>query len=260
VNDFATSEIVHGTAAKGNRGWHSIALDEFGKPRALWLDHRNTPSQLWFGSLDGTVVAKSIGGGVCYCCKTSMVTEGPNVYAAWRHVFPGNQRDIAFTMSRDGGKTFSEIRRVSEDKWQFDGCPENGPALAVTDDGMIYTAWVTPEDGKAGAPLALYYAWSRDGINFSPRSQVKTSGAAGHVQLAARPDSGFEMVWDEVTSRGRRVHAMRQIRGGSILTMPRPLDDAEGLYPAVTTTSNGTVVAWVKRGGPKTVIAVRTIP
>jgi len=26
-------------------------------------------------------------------------------FAAWRHVYPGNIRDIAFTVSRDGGRT-----------------------------------------------------------------------------------------------------------------------------------------------------------
>ena len=43
--------------------------------------------------------------GVCYCCKTAMVAApGGVLYAAWRHVFEGNLRDIAFTSSRDGGK------------------------------------------------------------------------------------------------------------------------------------------------------------
>ena len=37
--------------------------------------------------------------GVCYCCKTAMVAApGGVLYAAWRHVFAGNLRDIAFTI------------------------------------------------------------------------------------------------------------------------------------------------------------------
>jgi hypothetical protein len=288
VNDFVTSTVVPGGEAKGNRGWHSLATDSAGKAFVLWLDHRNsassapaavhrhgeasnptrTPevavekanlSQLWFGSLDGTVTAKSVTGGVCYCCKTSLVTSGSNVYAAWRHVFPGNQRDIAFTMSRDGGKTFSEIRRVSEDKWQFDGCPENGPALAVGADGSINVAWVTPEGGKEGGPLTLYHATSADGITFSPRRQVRTAGAAGHVQMATPHSGGTVLTWDEVTSQGRRVMLARQQPGGEF-DAPTMLDEGEGLYPALATTTKGTVVAWVKRGGPKTVISVRTLP
>jgi hypothetical protein len=41
--------------------------------------------------------------GVCYCCKVAMAT-GPRgeLFAAWRHVYPGNLRDIAFMASREG--------------------------------------------------------------------------------------------------------------------------------------------------------------
>jgi hypothetical protein len=39
------------------------------------------------------------------------------IYAAWRHVYPGNVRDIAVTMSRDGGRTFAPPVRISDDKW-----------------------------------------------------------------------------------------------------------------------------------------------
>jgi hypothetical protein len=284
---YSKSEAVPGTVAPGNRGWHSLATDDLGRAIALWLDHRNAASsapsavhrhgeasnaprapevavekaglsELWSGSLDGTIPAKRITGGVCYCCKTAIATSGPMVFAVWRHVFPGNQRDIAFAMSRDGGKTFEEIRRVSEDKWQFDGCPENGPAIAVGSDDIVHVAWVTPEDGKEGAPLALYRSRSRDGITFSPRERIKTSGAAGHAQLTAGTDGAIALAWDEATSKGRRV---KVTRWRNVSAFPGVVvDDSEGLYPTLATTPNGTVVAWVRRGGPKTVIAVRTMP
>ena len=76
-------------------------------------------SQLYVASLDGSVAPKGVTGGVCYCCKTA-IAAGPanSLYLAWRHVYPGNMRDIAFTVSRDGGKSFAPPVRVSEDKWQ----------------------------------------------------------------------------------------------------------------------------------------------
>jgi hypothetical protein len=255
---FAKSEAVPGGTAAGNRGWESLAVDASGRAFALWLDHRDKPSELWFGSLDRSVAPKSITGGVCYCCKTSLVASGQNVYAVWRHVFPGNQRDIGFTMSRDGGKTFTQIRRVSEDKWQFDGCPENGPAIAVASDGIIHVAWVTPEGGKDGAPLALYRTWSRDGINFELRERVKTYGAAGHAQLVAGRDGAITLAWDEATANGRRVMTAHYSKSGKWLGAV--IENGDGVYPALATSSQGTVVAWVRRGGPKTQIAVTTLP
>jgi hypothetical protein len=254
---FRKTEPVPGGTANGNRGWESVAVDGNGKALALWLDHREKSSQLWFGSLDGAIAAKGITGGVCYCCKTSLVASGNNVYGVWRHVFPGNQRDIAFVSSRDGGKTFSQIRRVSEDNWKFDGCPENGPAMTVATDGIIHVAWVAPEDGKEGAPLALYRSWSRDGINFALRERVKTDGAAGHVQIAAGRDGAFTLAWDEAASRGRRVKTARYTRSG--YQIGHAIDDSDGVYPALAQSSAGTVIAWVKRGGPKTAIGVTVL-
>ena len=82
--------------------------------------------------------------GVCYCCKTA-VAIGPagQVFSAWRHVYEGNLRDIAFTQSRDGGATFSAPARVSEDNWVLAGCPDDGPAMAVDADGVVHIVWPT---------------------------------------------------------------------------------------------------------------------
>ena len=49
--------------------------------------------------------------GVCYCCKTALAAGADGaLFAAWRHVYPGNLRDIAFSVSRDSGRTFSAPR------------------------------------------------------------------------------------------------------------------------------------------------------
>src|SRR5205814_624751 len=126
-------------AAAGNRGWENTAVDRGGRVLAVWLDHRELAQQdgqvaashhdhskhgpgaadskpdgvamaqrskLFVGSLDGAIAPRAITGGVCYCCKTALAV-GPDgaIHAAWRHVYPGNIRDIAFTVSRDGGAT-----------------------------------------------------------------------------------------------------------------------------------------------------------
>ena len=56
---------------------------------------------LFAGTVTGS--ARALTSGVCYCCKTSLAIADGSVYAVWRHVYPGNMRDIAFTVSRDGG-------------------------------------------------------------------------------------------------------------------------------------------------------------
>src|SRR5262249_9803663 len=144
--------------AAGNRGWHNAVADGKGGVYTVWLDHRELArdegmatshhehaggskpdgvamaqkSKLFVASLDGAVPPHAVTGGVCYCCKTALAVGGDGaVYAAWRHVYPGNLRDIAFAASRDGGRTFSAPVRVSEDRWMLEGCPDDGPAIAI---------------------------------------------------------------------------------------------------------------------------------
>src|SRR5205085_10437805 len=99
-------------------------------------------SQLYVAPLDGSIAPIAVTGGVCYCCKTAIAASGTtSLYVAWRHVYPGNMRDIAFAASRDGGRTFSPPIRVSEDKWQLDGCPDDGPSMAVDTRRQIHGVW-----------------------------------------------------------------------------------------------------------------------
>mgnify|MGYP003335916256 CR=1 FL=1 len=296
---FGRSQLVGGSEAAGNRGWESVAVTGDGRVLALWLDHRNTASampatmhqhdatggtakaapapaaapapkpdpvkkaqlsQLYIGVVGDKSAAKAVAAGVCYCCKTSLAANGSDVFATWRHVFPGNQRDIAFAASHDGGRTFDPIVRVSEDKWQFDGCPENGPAVARAGDGTIHVAWVTPLDGKDGAPLALYHATSRDGRTFTARTRVPSAPGASHVQLAATENGGMLLAWDEPADGGRRIRLARvEARNGSRASFTRlaDVDATDGVYPSLAATTQGGVVAWVRRG---TGIGIARVP
>ena len=183
---FSPAVLVPGTDAPGNRGWQAIAVDPRGRVDVVWLDHRElahapamaeshhrgqtgvglrsapgpTPpdgvamaqkSKLFFVSLDGAAPPRAVAGGVCYCCKTALVSAGETVFAAWRHVYPGNLRDMAFTMSRDGGRTFAPPLRVSEDKWALEGCPDDGPAMAVDAQSRIHVVWPTLVGGATAA-------------------------------------------------------------------------------------------------------------
>ena len=97
-----------------------------------------------FASLGQADSSRALTGGVCYCCKTAIATDtSGGVYAAWRHVYEGNVRDIAFTKSSDGGRTFAPPVRVSDDNWVLDGCPENGPSMIVDADARVHVVWPT---------------------------------------------------------------------------------------------------------------------
>ena len=174
---FSRATALPGGDGAGNRGWESTATDRDGHVVAVWLDHREAASgkpgapmhhegqdhtgqapmtdgaakaqlsKLYFSRLDGSGDPRALTGGVCYCCKTAVAAgRDGSLYAAWRHVYPGNIRDIAFTVSRDNGRTFAAPLRVSDDRWVLDGCPENGPAMAV--DGLRPRAHCVADPGR----------------------------------------------------------------------------------------------------------------
>jgi hypothetical protein len=262
---FSDATPIPGSVGKGNRGWESLAVDSAGRVMVLWLDHRDTPamgamhhhgggpddptmtasySKLYFASLDGGQVAQ-LTGGVCYCCKTSLVTAGSNVYAAWRHVYPGTIRDIAFAMSRDGGKTFSAPLRVSEDNWKIDGCPENGPALAVDDRKQVHIAWVTPTDGKTDGPLGLFYSVSADGAPFAKRTQVPSNGPASHAQIAVQADDQPIIAWDEISGGARHAAFATISRDSSGVRFTRLQTDSNAAgWPIVAANKSVSVIGW----------------
>ena len=217
---FAPAAFTHDSALSGARGWESLIAEPGGRVHAVWLDGRDAerkiaeaahsgmahkgqpPQDIYHGIItaDGRVVESVIATGVCFCCKTAVAVDTRGaVYAAWRHIFPGSIRDIAFAKSTDAGRRFEPLVRVSEDKWELNGCPEDGPTLAVDQAGTIHIAWTTVVN--EGEPLkALFYATSRDGKTFSPRARVHVDAEAmpGHPQLTLTSDGGAAIVWDEV--------------------------------------------------------------
>jgi hypothetical protein len=293
---FAPPAAIPGAEAPGNRGWQAVATDRAGYAVAIWLDHRELAragesvagaghaqaghaggdtdgvaraqlSKLFFARLDGTSSATAITGGVCYCCKTAVATSADgSIYAAWRHVYAGNVRDIAFTMSRDGGQRFAPPVRVSEDNWVLDGCPEDGPGMAVGADGRIHVVWPTLVPGATPASeptLALFYAASDDGRRFTRRQRMPTEGVPRHPQIATDARGGAIVVWEEQAGGTRRVALGRSTPGaaGSIRFGRQIISgDTPAVYPVVAATEGGIVAAWTSGPAGRTVLHTAVVP
>jgi hypothetical protein len=291
---FGPTTALPGVTAAGNRGWESLVAGSNDRLFALWLDHRDAAqgrahthhqhgsgpaaaagpdstdgaaraqrSQLFVGSLDGAIAPRGIARGVCYCCRTALATGRDGaIYAAWRHVYAGNQRDVAFTQSRDGGRSFAEPVRVSEDGWQLDGCPENGPALSVTASNHVHVVWPTLVRDARGETLRLFHASSRDGRRFTPRVELPTSGAAYHPQIIVLPDGSLLAAWDELAAGKRHVRVARgepDAGGGFAFALVTGAGELPGAYPALAVTASHAVVAWAQPGETESWLSVRRI-
>ena len=277
---FSRTATVPGGEAAGNRGWEALASDSRGRSMTVWLDHRGLAkpgdqtasthhemshsssgtsakpdgvataqlSKLYFASIDEPAATREITGGVCYCCKTALVAGPANAVAvAWRHVYPGNIRDIAFTMSRDGGNTFAPPIRVSEDQWELEGCPDDGPAMAVDARGAVHVVWPTLVTEKSAQTIALFHAFSADGRRFSARQRIPTNGVPHHPQVAVARDGSLAVAWDEVRGGSRQIAAARRTvdSAGRVSFRPEALSAVErGTYPVLTASGSGVLLAF----------------
>ena len=279
---FAVSRAVSKAGAPGNRGWHSMTLDAHGDIVIAWLDHRELASQpahqmdaSTHGTHDGAAMAEHsalyiarvsagvvhpeqrVTTGVCYCCKTAVAAgRDGGVVTAWRHVYPGNIRDIAFSRAADG-RTFSAPVRVSVDQWALDGCPEDGPSVAVDRQGTAHIVWPTATRNGAGSEsaIALFYAASGDGKTFTAREPLPTAGVAHHPQIAVEPDGSIAATWEETRDGARHVTLARGVKDatGRVRFTREPIGQTEpGVYPVVGTTRDQLIVAWTGQaaGGP----------
>ncbi|MGH9311433.1 MAG: hypothetical protein ACRD1U_18790 [Vicinamibacterales bacterium] len=284
---FGGAQILSAGKA-GDRGWPALALDAAGTAHAIWLDHRgladsrtgahahrtSAPSDgvamaqrsgLFFASAgpSGARGERELVKGVCYCCKTALAAgRGRAIYAAWRQVYPGNIRDIAFSASRDGGRTFSAPIRISEDGWEINGCPDDGPAMAVEDDGTVHVVWPTVMVSNGALEGALFHASTRNGRTFTRRTRVPTAGSPkpSHPQLAIADGGGLIVAWDEVVAGRRTVFArtLTPKRAGEMESGPLEIlsGDRPGTYPALAAAAGSVLAAWTAGGSGESTIAV----
>jgi hypothetical protein len=174
---IAEAEVIR-EALTGARGRQSLAIDADSVVHAAWLDgrdakpgaalslptpapaatagpttaasghamHRSSRQDIYHAVWrpDGQALEARVATDVCFGCKTSVATAPDRTtYVAFRHIYPTNLRDMAVARSIDGGRTFAAPVRVSEDHWQINACPEDGPSIAVAAGGTLHIAWPT---------------------------------------------------------------------------------------------------------------------
>jgi hypothetical protein len=292
---FLAATTAHAEGLAGARGWQSIAIDRENLLHAAWLDGRESAAQqspskpaaattgghamhksmrqdifhaVW--RPDGTHTEARVAADVCFCCKTSVaVAPDGTSYVAFRNIYPTNLRDMAVARLKPGGRMFDAPVRVSEDHWQINGCPEDGPSIAAGADGTVHIAWPTLVGGESAARKAILYSYSSNGgRTFAARLRVdsndEASRTAAHPQLAL-VGSRVVIVWDESSDRGRQIR-MNEITSSSPATWtpvagnPIVLSGHDrGVYPALASASGRPVVAWTASPSDRSEIRVRRL-
>jgi hypothetical protein len=283
ARSFGASRTVHDPSLTGLRSWQSMAAAPDGPTHVSWLDgrdasdgdgtrtgHRSSPAggaprqDVFHTTLSphGEPSERRVASNVCFCCKTATAVGRGAVYVAWRHIFPDSERDIALSRSLDGGRSFQAFTRVSRDRWKIDGCPDDGPSMAIDGKDRVHVAWPTVL-GDPPQQKAVFYSFSGDGTEFSPRQRVDDSGRSpGHVAIGVEASGSVMVAWDDTVNGMRQVFLRRGDPAhvsafGNIVVLGQGIPGAD---PALAPLARGALVAWTRGPSEASVIALQQVP
>jgi hypothetical protein len=200
---FAAPRPIH-QGERANPTFTALAVGPGGATACAWLDDRAGGQQpfaavqpagaAWFAE-ERLVHAGQDAQGVCPCCPTA-ACFGPDgtLYVAFRNIQDG-YRDIAVGRLRPGGSAFEgPFPVLADNTWKFDGCPHDGPALAVTGD-VLTVAWM---DARTGSQRCYFARAKLADLRFTPRElHPGATGNQGNPKLCADPSGGLHAVWEE---------------------------------------------------------------
>ena len=151
---------------------------------------------------------------------------------------------MAVTRFEDGH--WSPPRTVYRDEWKIDGCPVNGPALAVS-DSLLALAWFTM---SGGVDPTVNVVFSRDcGRRFGAPVRVDRRHPEGRVDLTWLPDGNVVVVWVETSDSTATLWARRVSPAGGA-DPPIVVTDRAGLhtggFPSVACAGERILVAWTE--------------
>lgn len=202
----------HQDGTKTQHGFVSMAADGDDRVLMTWLDgrraalpnadnadhlthdHESAPMTLRSAVINRAnqiTDEPEIDARTCSCCQTDMARWGDRAFVMYRDRTDDEIRDIS--ISQRSSSIWSAPTRIHDDHWQIEGCPVNGPAIAVGGAmGLVFWPTLINEQMTlryvlAESPEAL--------INNPPMYQLQLQAApSGRVDAAAWRD-GFLLTW-----------------------------------------------------------------
>jgi hypothetical protein len=248
--------LVNDTGSYDQRYFDMTVLPN-GEAAAIWLDNRkhtdDEGSTLYYavtGGQTGFQQERPLAETVCQCCRTALYTDHEGgIHVAFRDIINDSIRDMVHMVSVDGGRSFSELNRISADNWIVRGCPHTGPAMVKDKDAMHF-AWFTMGGGQG-----VFYCRSMDnGKTYTHKEPVSTVPMAKHPQITTAGEQ-IMMVWDEPVKVGETFNSRigyqtRNQKGEVMKTGLLTADSLYTTYPVLRGLDNSRVlVAYTRKAG-----------
>lgn len=252
--------IPHTDRSMTEHGFVSMVALPDGRVAALWLDGRNMKEgspgaheamgetnlrYTIFGS-DGRVSEDIlIDPRVCDCCPTSATHTSEGPIAVYRDRSEKEVRDISVVRFVKG--KWTDLRTVSADGWEINGCPVNGPSVSA-DGRRVAIAWFTAPKETPRVKIAF----SNDaGATFGQPIQVDDATPAGRVDVLLLQDDSALVSWLDRTAKGGEIKVRRVKPDGSrdqsLSVTESTALRATGI-PQMVRAGNEVVFAWTHPG------------
>lgn len=243
-------------------GFVGFAAGHSGEVAAAWLDHRNDAQQPFAASslstgIDQLVYPGPNDAGICPCCELAVeFTASGDTIIAFRNSFDGFRDMWVSIRTADQGQFAAPIPVVAP-RWEFSGCPHDGPSMTVVGD-RLHIVWMDSHTGiqQVYRAQATIGEWRFETQPISPTNTVQA-----HPSVAADGDQIW-IVWDESTfpakpasphssessnSSGSAVFMVKSTDRG-LTWSPRievsPPNNAYASRPVLVSGSRYPVVAW----------------
>jgi BNR repeat-like domain len=212
-----------------------------GKP-ALGGSIFYTQTQDWGATFEKeTMVAEQS----CECCRIAMVSQQDKTWLSYRALFAGSVRDHA-VQSLSAARRVGPVLRVSQDQWQTDVCPHQGPSLAVSQDGALHVTWFTLGSQRQG----LYYAHSLDGGHtFSTPLRIGRVSSRPSRAYVAMDSARLWLVWKEFDGERSSLWAMYSDDSGEKWSSTKEIMSTQGYsdHPLLVRSPSQMYVSWLTR-------------
>jgi len=242
--------VIHDDRSETEHGFASVVPDADGFT-VLWLDGRGYAA----GDEATRLYSRHVGGDgqlgtehaldtrTCDCCPTAgaLLPDGRAV-VAYRDRRKGELRDVSLAIRHNG--RWAEPRPVAEDRWDFGGCPVQGPVLAEA-GGTLWVIWYTEGGGGPRVQLARIGA---DGVPGKPQVIAVGEDVLGRVAAAGLAGGQLAVTWVEARSKDEAWLRARIIdpsgRPAEALDVARVPHARTAGFPALAAQGQELLVAW----------------
>ncbi len=180
----------------------------------------------------------------CTCCTTSAtVTDGGTVLVAYRDRTQDEIRDISLLRLAD--RVWSDPMPVSDDGWQIEGCPINGPSID-SNGGRTALAWFSAAQNVPVVKLAFS---DDDGRSFGEGIRIDRGAPSGRVDVLQMADGSAVVSWLENTAVGEALFLCKAMPqegcGRPKIVAISPAGRTTG-FPRMAAGPEGVYVAWTE--------------